>query len=41
MPSIHEYMAQFGIKEAILILLVVVIIVGFRERERISRRKDR
>ena len=38
MPSIHEFIADFGIKEALLILITVVIIIGFREGGRIFRR---
>lgn len=41
MPSIHEFMADFGIKEALLVLLAVAIIVGFREGGRIFRRIKR
>jgi len=41
MPSIHEFIAGFGIKEALLVLLAFAIIVGFRERERICRRRKR
>lgn len=40
MPSIHEFITQFGVKEALIVGLIVVIIVVFRERERISRRKS-
>ncbi len=38
MPSIHEFIANFGINEALLVLLTVAIIVGFREGGRIFRR---
>lgn len=38
MPSIHEFIVNFGIKEALLILLTVAIIIGFREGGRLFRR---
>jgi hypothetical protein len=38
MPSIHEFMAGFGVKEALFVLLAVAIIIGFREGGRMFRR---
>jgi hypothetical protein len=38
MPSIHEFIANFGIKETVLVLLTVAIIIGFREGGRLFRR---
>jgi hypothetical protein len=41
MPSIHEFLADFGIKEALIVLGIAAIIVGFREYGRIFRRNRR
>ena len=41
MPSIHEFIADFGIKEALLVLITVAIIIGFREGGRLFRREKR
>jgi len=38
MPSIHDFIANFGIREALMVLGIAAIIVGFREYGRIFRR---